>query len=107
MPAHLSGETVLVASNGTVLKVIKDNVQVALHLIDPHRGRNITVDHHQPLHWQAKYAKPNTLPATIGAHRRTCTGSFRASGRHLSIRMEENVQWHPSVVAEIYPTADE
>jgi transposase len=54
VPAHLAGETVLLSSNGTVLKISKDDVQVAMHLIHPHKGKNITENHHQPFHKRAK-----------------------------------------------------
>jgi transposase len=69
VPAHFSGETLLIASNGTVLKIMKDNVQVALHLIDPFRGKNITVDHHQPFHKRVKTTEYyRQLLAPIGEH---------------------------------------
>lgn len=69
VPAHLAGETVLIASNGTVLKVLNDDVQVALHLINPHRGKNITVNHHQPIHKQAKTTEYyRQLLEPIGEH---------------------------------------
>jgi transposase len=69
VPAHLSGETLLIASNGTVLKIMKDDVQVALHLIEPFRGKNITIDHHQPFHKRAKTTEYyRQLLDPIGGH---------------------------------------
>jgi len=54
VPSHFAGETVLLATNGTVLRVFKDDVQVAMHLVDPYKGKNVTEDHHQPIHKRAK-----------------------------------------------------
>lgn len=54
VPSHFAGEPVLIASNGAVLKIFKDDIQVAMHLVDPFRGKNITEDHHQPFHKRAK-----------------------------------------------------
>ena len=69
VPAHFAGETVVIASNGTVLKVIKDEIQVALHLINHHRGKNITIDHHQPFHKRVKTTEYyRQLIEPIGEH---------------------------------------
>jgi transposase len=69
VPAHFAGENVLIASNGAVLKVMKDGVQVALHMINPHRGKNITLDHHQPIYKQAKTTEYyRQLIEPIGQH---------------------------------------
>jgi transposase len=99
VPAHLAGETVLVAANETVIRVMVDDIQVALHLINSHRGKNITVDHHQPIHKQAKTSEYyRQLLEPIGDHaltlferlvdtfpyewKRMCNGIRHLSGKY-------------------------
>jgi transposase len=54
VPSHYSGESLLIASNGKLLKIFKDDRQIAMHLVNSHIGKNITEDHHQPIHKRAK-----------------------------------------------------
>jgi hypothetical protein len=54
VPSHFSGESLLIASNGKVLKIYNNDLQIAMHLVNPNKGKNITQDHHQPFHKRAK-----------------------------------------------------
>ncbi|MES2329971.1 MAG: IS21 family transposase [Bacteroidota bacterium] len=54
VPSHLEGEQVLIASNGKVIKIFKNDVQVAMHLVDSYKGKDVTEEHHKPYHKRAK-----------------------------------------------------
>lgn len=54
VPSHFAGEQVIIAANSALIKIFKDDSQIAMHLINPYKGKNITEDYHQPFHKRAK-----------------------------------------------------
>jgi transposase len=54
VPYEYTGEKLVIKSNGNILKIFKDQKQVALHGIDPGKGNFITCENHKPPYKQYK-----------------------------------------------------
>ncbi len=50
VPHHYAGETVLLESNGTTVKIFKDEKLLAIHVICNEAGQFITIEQHKPFH---------------------------------------------------------
>lgn len=54
VPYEYTGQKLVIKSNGSILKIFKDQKQVALHSIDSGKGNFITCEYHKPPYKQYK-----------------------------------------------------